>query len=101
MYDPETQWLIEKAPAGEAIAAAANEVVKLVLEKNVKYGNSAIEPVSFFSTADSGEQIRVRLDDKLSRLRNGLDDDEDVVLDLMGYLLLLRVVERGTDSASR
>lgn len=38
------------------------------------------------------EQIKVRLDDKISRLMNQQsDDDEDVVMDLMGYLVLLRV----------
>ena len=40
------------------------------------------------------EQIRVRIDDKLSRLARGQAAGEDVVLDLIGYLVLLRVAER-------
>jgi hypothetical protein len=43
----------------------------MLLEKNAKYGNSALEPIRCFSRADPVEQIRVRLDDKLSRLMRG------------------------------
>jgi hypothetical protein len=40
------------------------------------------------------EQIRVRIDDKLSRLRNQqADEDEDVIDDLIGYLVLLKVAQ--------
>jgi len=71
------------------------EVIKdLLLEKNRKYGDSAINPVRIFSNASPVEQIKVRLDDKLSRLRSGqIDDTEDVVDDLIGYLVLWKVAE--------
>jgi cell division protein ZapA (FtsZ GTPase activity inhibitor) len=51
--------------------------------------------VRIFSKADNLEQIRVRIDDKLSRIMrgNGLIQ-EDTVFDLMGYLVLLRVAQR-------
>jgi hypothetical protein len=40
------------------------------------------------------EQLKVRLDDKLSRLQNAQDDeDEDVVSDLIGYLVLFKVAQ--------
>ncbi|MCK7581080.1 MAG: hypothetical protein MZV65_39750 [Chromatiales bacterium] len=72
----------------------------VLLSKNAKYGNSALEPVRVFSKADPVEQIRVRLDDKLSRLMRGQGiEDEDVELDLMGYLILLRVARRLGDVA--
>ena len=42
--------------------------------------------------AATKEQIRVRIDDKLSRIRNTtVSGDEDTVLDLIGYLLILRM----------
>ena len=63
----------------------------LLLAKNAAYGNSALEPVRVFSKADPEEQIRVRLDDKLSRLARGSAAGEDVEQDLLGYLILLRV----------
>jgi hypothetical protein len=77
------------------ISTVCKEVSDLLIEKNRKYGNSALEPVRLFSKADPVEAIKVRIDDKLSRLRNEQDDeDEDVVKDLMGYLVLLQVAKR-------
>ena len=64
----------------------------MLIEKNRKYGNSALEPIRVFSKASSKEQILVRLDDKLSRLKNQqIDEDEDVINDLIGYLFLLKL----------
>ena len=65
------------------------------------YGNSALEPVRCFSNADPVEQIRVRIDDKISRLMRGNTTTasaaaaEDTVADLIGYLVLLRIATRG------
>jgi hypothetical protein len=74
------------------IATTCDAIKALLLEKNRKYGDSALSPVRIFSKSDSIEQIRVRLDDKLSRLRNQQDDeDEDVIADLIGYLVLYQV----------
>jgi len=74
------------------LVKACQDIVKFLLDKNRKYGNSAIEPVRIFSKADAVEQIKVRIDDKLSRLMNKQgDEDEDVLKDLIGYLFLLKV----------
>jgi hypothetical protein len=67
---------------------------EMLLEKNRNYGNSALDPVRIFSKADTVEQIRVRIDDKLSRLMRGSAAGEDVVNDLLGYLVLLKIAER-------
>jgi len=68
----------------------------LLISKNEKYGNSAFEPLRVFSKASSVEQILVRIDDKLSRIKSASSlEDEDVVLDLIGYLLLLRIAKQG------
>lgn len=70
-------------------------VEDMLNEKNRKYGNSALEPVRVFSKADSVEQIKVRIDDKLSRIVSGqVDDDEDIRMDLLGYLVLLEIAIR-------
>lgn len=77
------------------IGDTCDEVKELLIEKNRKYGNSALEPVRIFSKADPVEAIKVRIDDKISRLRNEQnDEDEDVVKDLMGYLVLLQVAKK-------
>ena len=76
------------------IAQICGEIRELLLEKNRKYGDSALNPVRIFSKASTMEQLKVRLDDKLSRLRNVQDDeDEDVVSDLIGYLVLFKVAQ--------
>lgn len=71
------------------------EVGDMLKRKNRAYGNSALDPVRCFSKADPAEQLRVRIDDKISRLMRGSAAGEDTVLDLIGYLLLLRIAERG------
>lgn len=82
------------AGAPGLIAEECYRLRDLLHQKNTAYGNSALDPVRIFSKADTEEQIRVRLDDKLSRLSRGSAAGEDVELDIMGYLILLRVARR-------
>jgi len=79
----------------ELISQECDRLKEMLLEKNRKYGNSALSPIRVFSKSDSAEQIKVRIDDKLSRIKSGqLDEDEDVVNDLIGYLILLKVAQQ-------
>lgn len=79
----------------ELIAQECDALKELLLEKNRKYGDSAITPSRIFSKADAVEQIRVRIDDKLNRIKNRQsDDDEDPEWDLAGYLILLRIAKK-------
>ena len=76
------------------IIGKCDAVKSLLLAKNAAYGDSALEPVRIFSQATPVEQILVRLDDKLSRISRGggiVGDDEDVIQDLIGYLILLQI----------
>ena len=68
-------------------------ICTMLLEKNAAYGNSAADPVRIFSKADPLEQLRVRMDDKLSRIVRGQAAGEDPKLDLIGYLILERVIK--------
>jgi len=76
-------------------------VKELLLEKNRKYGDSALNPTRVFSKADPVEQLLVRIDDKLNRIKQGaglLANDEDVIMDLIGYLILLKIaLSRNTE----
>lgn len=68
----------------------------VLLDKNRKYGDSAANPMRVFSRATPTEQLLVRIDDKLSRIARGdglLAKDEDVLVDLVGYLALLAVTK--------
>lgn len=74
------------------IAQACDEIKQLLIDKNRKYGDSAMNPVRIFSKSDSVEQLKVRIDDKLNRLKNLQEDEtEDTVTDLIGYLILLKI----------
>lgn len=84
----------------EKFCNAVDQVLKdfgeMLKAKNKKYGNSALHPIRVFSKADAKEQIKVRLDDKISRLvRGNTEEDEDVYLDLTGYLILYMILDRG------
>jgi len=79
------------------IATICDEVKELLLSKNQKYGDSALEPSRVFSKSSTVEQLLVRIDDKLSRVAKGaglLVEDEDVLVDLIGYLILLKIALR-------
>jgi hypothetical protein len=76
------------------IAEECDAVKAMLMAKNEAYGNSALDPIRCFSKAPIDEQIKVRLDDKLSRLSRGHAAGEDVEQDIIGYLVLLRVHRR-------
>jgi hypothetical protein len=75
------------------VTVALEEIRDLLIAKNQKYGNSALEPLGVFSQLSAKEGLLVRIDDKLKRIKNGSleKDDEDVVNDLIGYLILLKI----------
>jgi hypothetical protein len=82
------------------IVDVCDSIKELLLEKNRKYGDSALNPVRIFSKADAKEQLKVRIDDKLNRLMNQqVDDNEDTVTDLIGYLILYKVQSKKADKA--
>lgn len=85
---------MNKEQVQRAIADECDFLKALLIAKNEAYGNSALDPVRMFSKASAEEQLLVRIDDKLSRLVRGDDAGEDVVQDLLGYLVLLRVCRK-------
>jgi hypothetical protein len=74
------------------INRTCNEIKDMLIEKNLAYGDSALDPVRVFSKANSYEQLLVRIDDKLSRFARGkkYPGDNDIN-DLIGYLILLKI----------
>lgn len=85
-----------------SVDAELADIKATLLEKNRKYGNSALEPARVFSKAGPIEQLLVRIDDKISRIQSGqADDNEDAVRDLIGYLVLLRIARRPSVTAQR
>ena len=81
--------LSKKAPAGKEILVQCLEIATLLLEKNISYGNSALDPIQIFSKIDIGHQIDIKIDDKLSRIKRGNEfPGDDTLLDLCGYIVL-------------
>ena len=76
------------------IAQMCDSIKNMLLDKNMKYGDSALSPARILSNSSPIEQILVRIDDKLNRIQQGKNDvteDEDVVSDLIGYFILLKI----------
>ena len=80
----------------DEIVKTCDNLCRMLLEKNVKYVNSALEPTRIFSKASTTEQLLVRIDDKLSRIKTtGMEaPDEDTLNDLIGYLILLKIATK-------
>ena len=75
------------------------QISEMLTEKNASYGNSAAEPLNLFSPLSSIEQLNVRIDDKLSRIKHGaVYGHEDTELDLIGYLILKRAVQKRNEA---
>ncbi|MEP6652256.1 MAG: hypothetical protein ABJA82_02795 [Myxococcales bacterium] len=83
----------EKGHASSNVLRAHEFLTKVaatLTAKNAAYGDSAAHPLRIFTKASPEEQLRVRIDDKLSRLARGDGPrDEDTLLDLVGYVALL------------
>ena len=85
----------------DKITATCEGMARLLVAKNQRYGNSALEPMRVFSNADPAAGILVRLDDKLSRIKNASSDGKPLrkndIADMMGYLVLYCVKQGWTD----
>lgn len=67
----------------------------LLTRKNKSYGDSISNPVNVFSKLESVEAIRVRIDDKLARIKNGAKyPGDDDITDLIGYLVRLKIANK-------
>ena len=89
--------LSKEAPAGPEILLECLNIATLLLEKNIAYGNSALNPIQIFAKIPAGDQLDVRIDDKLNRIKNGsvYAGDNDM-FDLVGYLVLKLVDSKDT-----
>lgn len=76
----------------QVIRNVCDNIKDMLIKKNESYGDSAIDPIRLFSKAENTEQIKIRIDDKLSRISRGSEfyGDNDID-DLIGYLILLKV----------
>lgn len=78
------------------IAVECDTIRDVLLGKNQAYGNSALDPMRVFARdLPADAQLCVRIDDKLSRIARGREHgSDDTLLDLVGYLILLRIARK-------
>jgi hypothetical protein len=79
----------------DKIKSKCKKIEDLLLYKNEKYGDAALEPLKIFSEANAVAGIKMRIDDKLKRIKNAglVDETEDTLQDLAGYLILLMIAK--------
>ncbi len=75
------------------IKSKCKKIENLLLNKNARYGDAALEPLNVFSKCNAVTSIKARIDDKLMRIKTqGFRGyGEDNIKDLIGYLILLKI----------
>lgn len=73
-------------------------IKNVLLEKNKRYGNAALAPINVFYKGDATDSICIRLDDKLSRIKNSCELRKNDLYDLLGYCILYLIsVDKDND----
>lgn len=75
----------------ESIMKICDSMKDLLLYKNEKYGDSALNPNNIFYKGDSTNSIKIRLDDKIGRIKNCEQTRINDVADVIGYCVLLLI----------
>ena len=80
-------------PTQQKIHEIMGAMKDLLLYKNQKYGDSAINPKKIFYKGDSTNSILIRLDDKIGRVISNTEEKPRVndVCDIIGYCTLLLI----------
>ena len=83
----------DATPTQRKIREITEAMKDLLLYKNNKYGDSAINPKKVFYKGDNTNSILIRLDDKLGRVMSNTEDKPRVndVCDIIGYCTLLLI----------
>ena len=80
-------------PTQQKIHEIMGAMKDLLLYKNQKYGDSAINPKGIFYKGDSTNSLLIRLDDKIGRVMSNTEEKPRVndVCDIIGYCTLLLI----------
>ena len=92
-FDPSSLSPWDETPTQQKIKDILSGMTDLLLYKNKKYGDSAINPKKIFYKGDSTNSILIRLDDKIGRVMSNTEEKPRVndVADIIGYCTLLLV----------
>jgi len=78
----------------DRIKEVTTAMQELLLEKNKRYGDAAINPTNTFSKLSGQDSIKIRLDDKLKRVQASEETRVNDVCDIIGYCTLLLISMR-------
>ena len=83
----------DATPTQRKIREITEAMKDLLLYKNQKYGDSAINPEKIFYKGDATSSILIRLNDKIGRVKANPDDKPRIndVCDIIGYCTLLLI----------
>ena len=83
----------DATPTQRKIREITYAMKDLLLYKNQKYGDSAINPKKVFYKGDATNSILIRLDDKIGRIMSNTEEKPRVndVCDIIGYCTLLLI----------
>jgi len=73
------------------IVEVTTAIQELLLEKNKRYGDAAINPTNTFSKLSGNASIKIRLDDKINRVKASEEIRVNDVCDIIGYCTLLLI----------
>lgn len=84
---------LDLSPTQRKICVTLEAMKDLLLYKNQKYGDSAINPKKIFYKGDSTNSILIRLDDKIGRVMSNTEEKPRIndVCDIIGYCTLLLI----------
>ncbi|MDR0676501.1 MAG: hypothetical protein LBF97_05630 [Elusimicrobiota bacterium] len=93
LNDLETSEIEDEDEDQIKIIKICDAMKELLLEKNKRYGSSALKPNHIFFKGDSTDSILIRLDDKISRIQNNKENKPrfNDVADIIGYCVLLLI----------
>jgi hypothetical protein len=99
--EKKVEMLLEKAeaaPSGSEIASVGLDLILMLLEKNVSYGDSALNYESFIGSLTPQQAIFARINDKLKRIKENQSYETEGMIDAFrdtaGYFILLLVLDQ-------
>lgn len=82
----------------ELIDMACKALAEFLKNKNKSYGDSIRSPRRFYGKGTPMELVNARIDDKLNRIFQGTEyEDDDDLYDLAGYVIWRRILQKLED----
>ena len=86
-----SKWEPNGSTTQDKIDLLLDNFKEFLKEKNIRYGDSALNPPKIFSKLDAESQLCNRIDDKIGRIKNSSELKRNDVSDLFGYIALLMI----------